>query len=145
VLTMFKNCTAVTAFLTLSGPALAQTPVQELGATFKFGDLPVTVQLEPRDADCSKKKQIQINKMFCLAATLSSTKDLLIKDLKVKSFDATMPEHRHGMVTRAKITALNSGEYLIEGLKLHMPGDWKFTLEVLHGSQSAQVAIPVKL
>ncbi|MCZ7685363.1 MAG: FixH family protein [Sandaracinaceae bacterium] len=43
--------------------------------------------------------------------------------------DATMPQHRHGMVTRPSHRELGDGEYLTEGMKLHMPGRWR--LEVI--------------
>jgi hypothetical protein len=142
---LFKKYTALGVFFFMGGSLLAQSSVQEMNTDVSIGDLSVTVRLEARDIACSKKKQIEINKMFCMAAMITSAKGAAIKDLKLTSFDATMPEHRHGMVTRAKIKALNSGEYLIEGLKLHMPGEWKISFELVHGNKSAQVAIPLKL
>ncbi len=44
--------------------------------------------------------------------------------------DATMPQHRHGMMTEAVHKELGEGRYLSEGLKLHMPGAWEIRVDV---------------
>ncbi len=47
-----------------------------------------------------------------------------VTGLKFK-LDATMPEHRHGMMTKAQHKELGEGIYQSEGMKLHMPGSWE--------------------
>ena len=42
------------------------------------------------------------------------------------SLDATMPEHRHGMMTEPVHKEIGEGRYATEGMKLHMPGSWEF-------------------
>lgn len=125
--------------------SFSPTSAQELNTSVVINGERIEVRLEPRDVDCLKLKQIQMGTMFCAAVILKSPNEALLKEIKLKSFDAVMPDHRHGMVTRPKIKDSKTGEYLIEGLKLHMPGEWKFSLELLHGKTSAQVAIPLKL
>lgn len=142
---LFKKYTGLLFIFLYSLEIFAASSAQEMNTTATLGDLPLTIQLEPRDAGCKEKKQIKLNKMFCMLVMVSSTKPSPIKDLTLKAFDATMPGHGHGMVTRSKIRAVKAGEYLIEGLKLHMPGEWNFKLELVHGKASAQVAIPLKL
>ena len=44
--------------------------------------------------------------------------------------DAQMPEHRHGMNYRAKVTPMGDGRYLADGLMFHMPGRWQFVFDV---------------
>jgi hypothetical protein len=44
--------------------------------------------------------------------------------------DAQMPEHRHGMNYRAKVTNLGGGKFRAEGLLFHMPGRWQFVFDV---------------
>jgi hypothetical protein len=44
--------------------------------------------------------------------------------------DAQMPEHRHGMNYRAKVSPRGDGRYLAEGLMFHMPGRWQFVFDV---------------
>ena len=42
-----------------------------------------------------------------------------------------MPEHDHGLPTRPRITQnLGNGEYLLEGMKFHMGGQWQVTLSI---------------
>ena len=46
--------------------------------------------------------------------------------------DGDMPQHGHGLPTEPQVTAdLGRGDYLVEGLKFHMPGWWvmDFTIE----------------
>lgn len=44
---------------------------------------------------------------------------------------AGMPEHLHGMTTKAQVTHSGSqGKYLINGMNFHMPGWWEIIIEV---------------
>lgn len=51
---------------------------------------------------------------------------------KVKSFDAEMPEHMHGMITKATPPKYDNKKkgYIVKGVKLHMPGHWLLKLKV---------------
>jgi hypothetical protein len=44
--------------------------------------------------------------------------------------DATMPEHRHGMNYRARVSAAGERRYVAEGLLFHMPGRWQLVFDV---------------
>ena len=47
------------------------------------------------------------------------------------SIEGGMPEHAHGLPTRAKDTSeISPGTYLLQGVRFHMPGRWeiKFTI-----------------
>jgi hypothetical protein len=118
---------------------------QEMNTTAVLDGQTVAIRLDPRDVACEKSQKIVINKSLCFFVALNAGNAAGSRDLTVAKFDAQMPAHRHGMVTRPKIKAGKPGEYLIEGVKFHMPGDWKLTLDMLHGKSSAQVAIPLKL
>ncbi len=61
------------------------------------------------------------------------------------SYDATMPEHKHGMLTKARVTRKEQNTFLIEGIKLHMPGAWLMSFKLKRGSQEDLVTIPVRL
>lgn len=55
--------------------------------------------------------------------------------------DGDMPQHGHGLPTRPQVTAdLGNGDYLVEGVKFHMPGWWvmDFTVESEHGVDSVR-------
>lgn len=47
--------------------------------------------------------------------------------------DATMPHHGHGMNVEPRIQRIGDGLYLAEGMLMHMPGRWEFTVDVLGG------------
>ena len=46
------------------------------------------------------------------------------------SVDARMPEHRHGMNSRARVVEEAPGRYLADGLMFHMPGRWELLFEI---------------
>ncbi len=53
--------------------------------------------------------------------------------------DATMPHHGHGMNVEPRVTRTDPGDgearFLAEGMLLHMPGRWEFTVDVLRGGE----------
>ena len=49
--------------------------------------------------------------------------------------DAQMPEHRHGMNYRAKVTPQGAGRWRADGLLFHMPGRWQFVFDVERGPE----------
>ena len=46
------------------------------------------------------------------------------------ALDAHMPEHRHGMNYRTKVTPRGAGRYSSEGWLFHMPGRWEFVFDL---------------
>jgi hypothetical protein len=61
-------------------------------------------------------------------------------------FDGGMPSHGHGFVTRPRVTQnLGDGEFLVEGVKFHMPGPWMLRITVKSHTGSDQVALPVTI
>lgn len=49
--------------------------------------------------------------------------------------DATMPHHGHGMNVEPRIERRDDGRFIAEGMLLHMPGRWEFTVDVLRGDE----------
>ncbi len=50
--------------------------------------------------------------------------------------DGGMPQHNHGLPTRPEVTpGAEPGQYLIRGLRFHMPGWWELRLDVAAGAQ----------
>ena len=56
-----------------------------------------------------------------------------VSDAKLSKVDATMPEHRHGMNYRPRITPSGNGRFRVDGLMLHMAGRWRFEFEIDSG------------
>ena len=61
-------------------------------------------------------------------------------------FDGGMPSHGHGFVTRPRVTRnLGRGEFLVEGVKFHMPGDWIIQIAVTSHETTDQVSLPLRV
>jgi hypothetical protein len=72
--------------------------------------------------------KIEIGKHFSVEATVCpKTGGAAPKSLAV---DAQMPEHRHGMNYRAKVSPQGEGRFRADGLMFHMPGRWQFVFDV---------------
>jgi hypothetical protein len=59
--------------------------------------------------------------------------------------DADMPEHRHGMNYRARVSTGRDGRYVAEGLLFHMPGRWRLLLDVERGAATERLAADIVL
>ncbi len=56
------------------------------------------------------------------------------------SFDGGMPAHGHGFTTAPRVTrSLGDGEFLVEGVRFHMGGEWQIRVELtdVEGSDGA--------
>jgi len=61
-------------------------------------------------------------------------------------FDAGMPSHGHGLATRPRVTQnLGNGEFLVEGVKFHMPGAWVLRIAVTSRTGSDHVELPLAI
>lgn len=57
-----------------------------------------------------------------------------------------MPAHDHGLPTRPRVTQeLGGGDYLLEGLRFHMAGEWELTLVITAAGKRDTVVIDVSL
>ena len=59
--------------------------------------------------------------------------------------DATMPEHRHGMNYRPRLTALGEGRFRAEGMMFHMSGRWQLEFEVQSAKGSLRLFDDVRI
>lgn len=60
--------------------------------------------------------------------------------------DGDMPQHGHGLPTEPQVTAdLGGGDYLVEGLKFHMPGWWVVDYTITAGGQTDTVRFNLML
>ena len=59
--------------------------------------------------------------------------------------DADMPEHRHGMNYRARVSPQGDGRYVAEGLLFHMPGHWRLLFDVDGGGRTERLAADIAL
>jgi hypothetical protein len=132
---------AVASTLTFSWLATGQ----EMHINTAISGQSLDIHLDPSDVGCHASRPIELGRLFCFRLSVTGMNTLQLKDFSLLKFDAVMPEHRHGMVTRPSIKTLAPGKYLIEGLKLHMAGDWKFIMDLKYQKSTSQVAISLKL
>lgn len=118
---------------------------QEMHINTSISGQSLDIHLEPSDVGCHESRPIEVGRLFCFRLSVAGMNTLQLKAFSLLKFDAVMPEHRHGMVTRPSIKTLAPGQYLIEGLKLHMAGDWKFIMDLKYQKSTSQVAISLKL
>ena len=55
-----------------------------------------------------------------------------------------MPEHDHGLPTSPRVTReLGDGDYLLEGVRFHMNGDWEITVSIdaVQGSDTVVIRL----
>ena len=72
--------------------------------------------------------QIAVGQPFVLEFAACPKRGAAIAE-RVK-LDARMPEHRHGMNYRTRVTSLGAGRFHSEGWLFHMPGRWEFLFDV---------------
>lgn len=57
-----------------------------------------------------------------------------------------MPEHDHGLPTQPQITTrLENGDYLLEGVRFHMPGKWELIITMQKDGEDDQAVIEFQL
>jgi len=57
-----------------------------------------------------------------------------------------MPLHRHGFPTKPVVQKhLGQGEYLVEGIKFSMPGDWQMRFTMQEGKQRERAIFKIKI
>ena len=57
-----------------------------------------------------------------------------------------MPLHDHGLPTEPRATRyLGAGDYLIEGMKFHMSGEWQVSIRILAGDKLDTVTFGLDL
>jgi hypothetical protein len=62
------------------------------------------------------------------------------------SFDASMPEHGHGLPTAPRVTGESRpGDYLVQGVRFSMPGHWELTVDVSKCGPAVRSAFDLRL
>jgi YtkA-like len=73
---------------------------------------------------------IPLNEQFDLDVTVTFASDLPVDDDVEVDVDARMPAHNHGMNTEPVITKVAAGSFHVDGMNLHMPGEWELYVDV---------------
>ncbi|MCY3003971.1 MAG: FixH family protein [Planctomycetota bacterium] len=87
-------------------------------------------------------KQMPDNEVFQLEVRVYSREDLSGVSLTV---DAAMPQHGHGMNRVPRVSRLEPGHFLVEGMYFHMTGKWELYLDITHGALTERAQVVVEL
>ena len=116
--------------------AMAQTArAFELGAK-TLTDAGFTVHI-------SANTPLVFNKMNSLIVKIEPQQQVLPLAVTAIRFDARMPAHNHGMVVKSKVTQISATEFRIDGVKLHMAGEWELIFGVIKGKQELAFKLPM--
>jgi hypothetical protein len=103
------------------------------GGTFR-------VRVDPAPAELPRNEPFELRVQVLDAASRAPPAEEV--ELMV---DAVMPEHRHGMTTRPRVEAAPDGTFLVRGMLLHMPGEWRLRIDVTRGGVTERAEITVGL
>lgn len=125
-------------FLSLSGAIAGVRPaISSSSGTTVFPGY--TIKVTP-EAEPSIPLNKHVNLLVTLIPSLGTSSEVI--DFK---FDARMPQHKHGMVTTAKVSKIADLQYKIEGVRLHMPGLWLFEFILVHKSGETRISSPFEM
>jgi hypothetical protein len=85
---------------------------------------------------------IEVGRHFAVEALVCAQPSAPVAAVRV---DARMPEHRHGMNYRARVSSRGEGLYRAEGLLFHMPGRWHLLFDVERGGRTERLEAEVTL
>lgn len=93
----------------------------------------------------SKVMPIPINQIHQWVLLIENAEGKPVSDANIE-LQGGMPLHDHGLPTNPVATEyLGEGNYLIEGIRFHMMGDWEITLEISQGGHRETVLISLKI
>lgn len=93
----------------------------------------------------SSLQPIEINRIHHWTLHLTDAEGRPVTDA-VLEIEGGMPDHDHGLPTRPRFSSGDGlGSYRLEGLRFHMPGDWKLKLSIRAGELSDVVQFPLRL
>jgi len=136
-----QRCNVVAALILSFGTAatLAACPPDAAdGAVLKAGEL----VLAYRPVLSDKTGRIPMARHFAMEVQLCDTGG--VSNAQLTGVDARMPAHKHGMNYRPTIRPLGNGRFRIDGMMLHMAGQWEFAFEVQAGTEHMRLTHDVR-
>jgi hypothetical protein len=112
-------------------PAADCPPPEAGAAVIEQAALRATWRAEPAP--------LAVSRPFALRIALCPARAELVR------VDATMPEHRHGMNYKVRLTPTGAGQWTADGLVWHMPGRWELLLVARLDGQEQRLVQSVTL
>lgn len=83
----------------------------------------------------SQVTPVPLNQMHSWVISLHNATGSAIENATI-TIDGGMPQHDHGLATKPQVTDyLGDGNYLIEGIRFHMPGAWLMQIQIEYNGQ----------
>ncbi|HEX7034665.1 MAG TPA: FixH family protein [Pseudomonadales bacterium] len=93
----------------------------------------------------SRLQPLAINRMHAWVLHLERADGAPVEGAEV-TVSGGMPAHDHGLPTAPRVTReLGGGDYLLEGVRFHMNGDWELRFEIDVGGTRDVVIVPLRL
>ncbi len=128
---------AAMILLMLSGTAMVQESIAAQSWLTRSGYYRVSY--------VSKLDPLTINRIHNWVFHIDSPEGTPVENAIV-SVTGGMPKHNHGLPTDPVMTqSLGNGDYLLEGMRFHMNGDWELTVTVEAGGRRDTVIIPLTI
>jgi len=77
----------------------------------------------------SRIDPLPLNKIHSWVVHLDTIEGQPVEKAKISVYGG-MPAHKHGLPTQPAVRELGGGDYLVEGLKFSMNGDWEIWLNI---------------
>jgi hypothetical protein len=117
--------------------ATACEPPPGFEASRRVASDTVTILFRTLPAPLEVGRHFAVETLVCPSAPAGVSSSLRV--------DAQMPEHRHGMNYRPRVTRRSDGVYVAEGLLFHMPGRWRLLFHVERGGRAERLAADIVL
>ena len=93
----------------------------------------------------SQMDPVVINETHSWLIHIETPDESPVTDAEI-SIEGGMPEHNHGFPTAPRVTEnQGGGDYLLEGMRFNMGGEWVLTLEIQSGDQTDSVTFEFEL
>jgi hypothetical protein len=100
-------------------------------ATAAACELPPGVRIETERVSISYwtiPAKIAVGQPFVLELAACAKRSTTV--FEPVKLDAHMPEHRHGMNYKTKVSTMGAGRFHSDGWLFHMPGRWEFVFDI---------------
>jgi len=93
----------------------------------------------------SQLTPLTINQMHSWVITLQNSAGEGVSDATIR-VDGGMPAHNHGLATQPQVTSYpGEGNYLLEGMRFHMNGEWELRLTIQHAGREHRAVLKLLL
>lgn len=118
---------------------ICTTPNFFLGLDFRSNGGSYNLHFEPQPKEFPDNEAFRFEVWVIPRYELRSAADLTL------SVDAAMPQHGHGMNRVPRVSRLEPGHFLVEGMYFHMTGKWELYLDITDGALTERAQVVVEL